>query len=208
MKALTSRRGLLAGAASVLVAGKAVALASTLSQLPAVNMKVVQHAMAAMQRCKTKLDATDRLAIVDFALASRTPRMHLVDLNNGAVRSILVAHGRGSDPGYTGWLSRFSNAPGSYASSAGGYATGIAYEGAHGRSMRLIGLDDTNSNAESREIVVHSAPYVDEARAASSGKIGRSEGCFAVEKTALEAVFAHLGSGRFLYADRINVTES
>ena len=32
--------------------------------------------------------------------------------------------------------------------------------GAHGRSMRLEGLDPTNSNALSREIVVHGAWYV------------------------------------------------
>jgi hypothetical protein len=85
-----------------------------------------------------------------------------VNLADGRTRSHLVAHGRGSDPAHTGWLERFSNEPRSNATSAGAYKTGSLYVGAHGRSMRLEGLDPTNSNALSRAIVVHGAWYVNE----------------------------------------------
>jgi hypothetical protein len=92
----------------------------------------------------------------------------------------LVAHGRGSDPGRTGWLGRFSNEPHSNATSAGAYRTGDFYVNAHGRSMRLDGLDPTNSNAPSRAIVVHGAWYANERVISQSGVLGRSEGFFAV----------------------------
>lgn len=196
-----SRRAFLGGAAASLVASGASA--NILSSQPAsgLNMALVRRAIAAMHKQAAQLAATDRLAVVDFSLASRLPRMHLIDLKARSVRSVLVAHGRGSDPGYTGWLTRFSNVPGSYASSAGGYVTGPVYTGKHGRSLRLMGLNDTNSNAERRAIVIHAAWYVNEARAKSVGKIGRSEGCFAVAQSSLDPVMDHLGTGRFLYAE-------
>jgi hypothetical protein len=59
--------------------------------------------------------------------------------------------------GYTVWLERFSNELHSNATSAGTYKTGSRYVGVHGHSMRLEGLDPTNSNALSRAIVVHGA---------------------------------------------------
>jgi hypothetical protein len=128
------------------------------------------------------------------------PRLHLVDMTSGAVQTLLVAHGRGSDPERTGWLSRFSNAPGSDATSEGAYVTGNYYFGAHGPSMRLIGLDPTNSNAESRAIVVHAAWYVGPEMLRTHGMLGRSEGCFAVSAADLPAMLVRLGPGRLLVA--------
>ena len=203
MKSNISRRGLLTTGAALLVAGQARAATLPVPQAGPVNMDLVRRAIAAMHRRKAALAAMDRLAVVDFSLASRAPRMHLVDLEKNAIRSVLVAHGRGSDPHFTGWLNRFSNTPGSYASSAGSYVTGPAYVGKHGKSLRLAGMDDTNSNAEERAIVIHAASYVSAAQARAAGKIGRSEGCFAVAAPALEPVLSHLGTGRFLYAEKI-----
>jgi len=124
-----------------------------------------------------------------------------VNLHDGTVSSHLVAHGRGSDPLHTGWLKRFSNAPGSKASSEGAYKTGAAYIGAHGNSIRLEGLDPTNDNALSRGIVVHSAWYVSAEIVGHVGMLGRSEGCFAVAGSSLAEVMTKLGPGRLLYAD-------
>ena len=198
-----SRRGLLTTGAALLVAGHANAAAFPASRDSTLNMGLVRRAIAAMHERHAELAAMDRLAVVDFSLASRLPRMHLIDLEKSAVRSVLVAHGRGSDPDFTGWLSRFSNAPGSYASSEGSYVTGPAYVGEHGRSLRLVGMDKTNSNAEERAIVIHAASYVNEPQARNTGKIGRSEGCFAVAGASLDPVLSHLGTGRFLYAEKL-----
>lgn len=198
-----SRRAFLGATAASLVAAKSKANILDTPHAAGVNQAMVRRALAAMRRQTANLTATDRLAVVDFALPSRAPRMHLIDLNARTIRSVLVAHGIGSDPDYTGWLQHFSNVPGSNASSDGSYVTGPAYIGQHGRSLRLNGLSRTNSNANERAIVIHSAWYVSKAQAVSAGKIGRSNGCFAVAKPSLEDVLTHLGTGRFLYAEKM-----
>src|SRR5437763_16854276 len=85
-------------------------------------------------RAKAALDqhgiaARDTIAIADFSKPSSEPRFHLVDLASGQVESHRVAHGRGSDPAHSGYLERFSNDFGSYATSNGTYTTGDYYDG-------------------------------------------------------------------------------
>ncbi|HEY2398724.1 MAG TPA: murein L,D-transpeptidase catalytic domain family protein, partial [Steroidobacteraceae bacterium] len=105
-------------------------------------------------------------------------------------------------PAHTGWLERFSNEPHSNATSAGAYRTGELYVGAHGRSIRLDGLDPTNSNAAGRAIVVHGAWYVSQSTISRNGTLGRSQGCLAVANSSLEEIIATLGPGRLIYAGR------
>jgi hypothetical protein len=166
---------------------------------------LLRRALDALDRQPDSITCRDFIAIADFSRPSHAPRLHLVNLADGHVRSHLVAHGRGSDPLRTGWLKRFSNVPGSNASSAGAYRTGAPYVGAHGHSIRLEGLDPTNNGALSRGIVVHSAWYVSEEVVRHFGMPGRSEGCFAVAGTSLSEVMLKLGPGRLLYADNLNV---
>jgi hypothetical protein len=170
-----------------------------------VSPALLQRALEALDRHQDSLIHRDIIGIADFSLPSRAPRFHLVNLADGSVRSHLVAHGRGSDPLRTGWLKRFSNAPGSNASSAGAYRTGASYVGAHGHSLRLEGLDPTNDNALSRGIVVHCAWYVSDDVIGHFGMPGRSEGCFALAAASLPEVMTKLAPGRLLYADNLNV---
>jgi L,D-transpeptidase catalytic domain len=163
---------------------------------------LLERALGASDRLRDSIPQRDFIGVADFSLHSRTPRFHLVNLTDGSVRSHLVAHGRGSDPSHSGWLERFSNEPLSNATSAGAYRTGAVYTGSHGHSIRLDGLDLTNSNAASRAIVVHGAWYVSEAMIDLYGMLGRSQGCFAVANSSLEEIISILGPGRLLYADR------
>jgi len=165
------------------------------------------HDIAAteLRRRGASIAIGDTVAIADFGAPSSVPRLHLVDMTTGSVESFLVAHGRGSDPDHSGWLRRFSNDPGSYCTSQGAYRTLGYYEGAHGHSMRLAGLDETNDKAEARAIVVHSAKYVSASIARDTGVLGRSEGCFAVAEADLPHVLARLGPGRLLIAGRFAV---
>ena len=163
---------------------------------------LLRRAIDALEQHHDSIPYRDFIGVADFSLPSRTPRFHLVKLADGSVRSHLVAHGRGSDPSRTGWLERFSNEPRSNATSAGAYRTGSPYVGAHGRSMRLDGLDPTNSNALSRAIVVHGAWYVNEEVIGYSGMLGRSQGCFAVADSSLPEIMTVLGPGRLIYADK------
>src|SRR3546814_4096269 len=94
--------------------------------------------------------------------------------------SFRVAHGSGSDPEHDGWLKWFSNEPGSNATSRGAYITWEWYTGRYGTSVRLGGLDADNSNTLERLIVMHAADYATPAHVARWGRLGRSNGCFAM----------------------------
>jgi hypothetical protein len=171
---------------------------------PAIDPRIVARARAAFDRHRNSLTHIDVVGIADFSKASRESRFYLLDTTSGRVTRHLVAHGRGSDPAHTGFLQRFSNAVGSEASSNGAYVTTEHYPGRYGRSMRVRGLDYSNSNAEARAIVVHSAWYAEpNMLATNNGMLGRSEGCFALPYQSLQEVLARLGPGRFLYADRL-----
>lgn len=150
-----------------------------------------------------KLWIRDSVGIVDFSKPSSEPRFFVVDLASGAVESHLVAHGRGSDPAHSGWLERFSNDFGSYASSNGTYTTGDYYDGKYGLSMKVDGLDWSNNNAEPRAIVIHNAWYAEPEMIQQHGMLGRSEGCFAMPKTSQWAVMRKLAGGRMIYADKL-----
>ena len=159
-------------------------------------------------RAKTALDrhqiyARDSIGIVDFSKPSSEPRFYLVDLASGNVESHLVCHGRGSDPGHSGYLERFSNNFGSYATSNGTYTTGDYYQGKYGLSLRVNGLDASNSNADARAIVIHNAWYAEPEMIQLHGQLGRSEGCFAMPKTSQYEVMRKLAGGRMIYADKL-----
>ena len=164
---------------------------------------LLAEARAALATHASYVGRPDKIGLVDFALPSRERRFYLVDLEGGRIEHMwLVAHGKGSDLGNTGYLQRFSNDPGSNASSRGAYVTATPYYGKHGRSQRLIGLDSENNMALDRAIVIHGASYVDPTMIDEHGRIGRSFGCFAVEDCEISRVMGALGEGRLLYAGK------
>ncbi|MFC0202959.1 murein L,D-transpeptidase catalytic domain family protein [Novosphingobium soli] len=168
----------------------------------AVEPRLLERALAALDRHAARIKLRDRIAVVDFTAPSAEPRLHFLDVVSGKATRLLVAHGSGSDPGHTGYLKSFSNAFGSNASCEGAFLASDYYVGRHGRSQRLLGLDPTNSNALDRAIVVHSAWYANDDMIAAHGKLGRSQGCFAVGEDKLDDVFGFLGQGRMIYAAR------
>jgi len=162
---------------------------------------LLARARAALDSHSSMIANRNLVALVDFGEKSHVPRLQLLDMGNGRVLSThLVAHGRGSDPDNSGWAKRFSNQPGSNASSQGAFLTGPTYVGKHGRSRKLQGLDPENCNALERGIVIHAASYVDLAMAESQGRIGRSQGCFAVSSADIYDVLTRLMPGTLLFA--------
>jgi hypothetical protein len=208
-----SRRTLLKSAAVVgglAALGHAVpafALGATENEIAstpeAVPPALLKRALAALNRNAARIPHRDRMVVVDFSTSSARRRLHVVDLVSGQTTSMLVAHGRGSDPAHTGWLQRFSNQPGSNASSQGAYLTSDYYTGQHGHSQRLVGLDPTNDNALARAIVIHAAWYAEPEMIPTHRMLGRSEGCFAVGEAQLSGLFGRLGEGRMIYADKV-----
>lgn len=137
----------------------------------------------------------DYVAIADFSRPSTQKRLSVIRMTDGSVVSYWVAHGSGSGGLYA---EKFSNKEGSHMSSLGIYLTGGEYEGAHGRSMRLRGMESTNSAAEERAIVMHKADYVSQAFIDKNGMLGRSWGCPAVENRYIDRLIDQLDGGAVL----------
>lgn len=121
------------------------------------------------------------LTIVDFSLKSSQKRLWIIDLKNSKLLfNTLVAHGQGSG---LDLATNFSDKTNSHQSSLGFYITSETYEGKHGFSMRLEGLDKGfNSHAKVRAVVVHGADYVSQDFINRTGRLGRSYGCPALPK--------------------------
>jgi len=92
--------------------------------------------------------------LIDMSLPSGRNRFFVVDLKkNSIIFAGLVAHGSCNET----FLAhpRFSNAAKSGCSSLGKYSVGRFYVGKYGKSYRLAGLDNTNSRAYDRAVVIH-----------------------------------------------------
>ena len=155
---------------------------------------------------KLKNDPSSReryWAIVDFNQPSTSKRLYVFDAVEKKVERYYVAHGRGSE-GTAGnnIPAIFSNQSGSNSSSLGIYRALDEYNGHHGRSLRLEGLEPTNSNALSRAVVMHTADYVSDAFIRETGRIGRSEGCFAVERSVGNTLIDELKDGAYIIASK------
>lgn len=136
------------------------------------------------------------MTIINFNASSRTKRMHVIDLDHSTVKRYLVAHGKNS--GYD-IATMFSNEINSNRSSLGAYTTMETYSGSHGLSLRLRGLETSNNNAEIRDIVMHGADYVSDVIAATQDRLGRSEGCPAVDLAVIETLIPQVADGSLLY---------
>lgn len=195
------KAGLAAGALTALP-GKVFAQAWSVS---AQHRKVLDIAREQVERNRARLWRTDVVGVADFALPSSLPRFHFADLEKGQVRSFLVAHGKGSDPEHDGFLKTFSNVPNSLATSRGAYVTYEWYAGKYGTSIRLGGVDGDNSNALERAIVLHPAWYANPDMLGKWGKLGRSDGCFAMGEQDFNEALWHLSGGRLIYADKLGL---
>lgn len=207
MSARLNRREMLGVAAAAGVSLAAPARAMTIPAVPdgrtPYERKLLEVASREKDRVAAQLWRTDVVGIADFGVPSWKPRLHFANLEDGTVRSFLTAHGKGSDREHDGWLKNFSNQPGSEATSRGAYLTAEWYKGKYGTSIRLLGLDPDNATALERAIVMHPAWYAEPAMVARWGKIGRSEGCFAMAPEDFREALWRLSGGRLLFADRI-----
>jgi hypothetical protein len=139
----------------------------------------------------------DILTVIDFSLTSCNRRLWIIDLESKQVLfHDYVAHGRNSGENEAGI---FSNTSGSYMSSIGFYVTGETYQGKHGLSMFLEGMDtEFNSNARNRAIVMHGADYVSSDFIKKYGRLGRSLGCPSVSMEIHQQVIDTIKDGSTL----------
>lgn len=165
-------------------------------KIPAMAKK---KALAYFELYKNQIPNKEYISIFDASRISSQPRLFLIHMPTGNVESYLVAHGRGSDTNHDGYAEKFSNTPNSNATSLGFYLTENTYYGENGLSLRLKGLEASNSNAYARAIVIHGADYVSPKIATTQNKIGRSFGCPAVEIKHAKALINKIRAGSILY---------
>lgn len=116
------------------------------------------------------------LTLVDFSLSSNMKRLWVIDLDKNIILfQTLVAHGRNTGEEFA---QVFSNQAESFKSSVGFYSTGEIYDGKHGMSLKLDGLEKgLNDKARERAVVMHGADYVSESFIKQNKRLGRSLGC-------------------------------
>lgn len=148
---------------------------NTISTLP--KLESFTKALEGFYALKAKGQITkDILTLVDFSLSSNTKRLWVIDLSTKTILfHSLVAHGRNTGEEFA---NAFSNQSESFKSSLGFYATGEIYNGKHGKSLKLDGLErGVNDGARARGVVIHGADYVSESFIKNHSRLGRSQGC-------------------------------
>lgn len=147
-------------------------------------------------------DYNQNLAVfINFKIYSGKYRYFVYDLkNNKILQKAIVAHGDGSVVKNSNAL-QFSNLDGSHQSSLGKYEIKESYTGKFGKAYRLDGLDETNSNARSRAIVLHSYYCIPDNE--SSNPACLSFGCPMLSKNAFDETARYVDSSKqpiLLYA--------
>jgi hypothetical protein len=145
-----------------------------------------------------KVENYDVISIVDFSKASSEKRLYVLDLKNYKVLfNTYVAHGMNSGKEFA---QKFSNDPSSDKSSLGFYETLGTYNGEHGYSLKLEGIEKgINDNANKRNIVMHGADYVGASMVRSHGYIGRSWGCPAIPPALQIPIIQKIKNGTCLF---------
>jgi hypothetical protein len=134
--------------------------------------------------------------VTDYSKKSGEPRMHIITLDaqgRAKVESVKTSHGKGSDLDNDGMMDCFNSGSGEQGTPRGAHVTGGTYDGKHGNSLRLHGLDKENANTCSRAVVIHKSEYI------AWPTPGRSYGCPALDPAVCEDVINTIQGGTFVY---------
>ncbi|WP_332911234.1 murein L,D-transpeptidase catalytic domain family protein [Algoriphagus boritolerans] len=161
------------------------------------NYEALNYALEGWEKLGKELKKP-LLTVIDFTLPSTEKRLWVIDVEKREILlNSVVAHGRN-----TGELmaKSFSNTPESFQSSLGFFKTAETYQGKHGYSLRLDGLEKGfNDQARARAIVIHGADYASEEFAKSTGRLGRSLGCPALPPDLSSKVIDLIKDGSLLF---------
>ena len=185
---------------------------TSLSEKLNINSKAFILAMKGYEKLKQlgKIANQRYLTIADMSMASKSQRLYIIDMEKQELLiQTFVAHGKNSGLLFA---KQFSNSLGSFQSSLGFYITGNSYQGKHGKSLVLKGVESgINDKAEQRAIVLHGADYANQSFVNQQGYLGRSLGCPAVPNNKVEAIIRAIqgASCLFVYApDKIYLKQS
>jgi len=161
-----------------------------------VDYKAFRQAIAGYNKMGTKSNSI--ITLIDFTKPSTEERFYVFDIKQKKMlHSSHVSHGRNSGENYA---TSFSNQKGSYKSSLGFYLTENTYQGKHGYSLILSGLEEgINDKAKERAIVIHGASYSNPSIIAGNGRLGRSLGCPALPEAVSKSIINTIKNGSLLY---------
>lgn len=179
--------------------GLSFAASKQAQNLSNLNPKVLKLALIAYNNAKEAgYIKNEYLTIVDYSVPSSEPRMWVIDMKNQDLAFYThVSHGMNSGGNIP---TEFSNISGSNQSSLGVYITDNVYYGKHGKSLNLNGIEKGyNNNALARRIVVHAADYVSDDFIQRVGRLGRSQGCFAVKQEVSSEIIDTIKGGSVIF---------
>ena len=182
-------------------ADNAIATSASFAEIGALDRDVLDLALGAAS-CAVRSGAVKSprtLTVIDYSRPSSQERLWVLDIKTGELLyEELVAHGQGTGADKA---TRFSNNDESHQTSLGLFVTDTTYVGKNGYSLRLDGLDKGyNDRARQRAIVMHGAPYVNEAFVKANGRLGRSWGCPAVSDAVARELIDRVKGGNLVFA--------
>jgi hypothetical protein len=140
--------------------GTASQITPNTAPLEEVNRRIEEKAKEALAFCQLNDYNTDFAILIDMSIHSGKYRMFIYDFNRQEIeRKALCAHGSGRDNmRSTGARPLFGNVEGSLLTSLGKYRIGTRSYSQYGINVhyKLHGLEESNSNAFRRIIVLHS----------------------------------------------------
>jgi L,D-transpeptidase catalytic domain len=153
------------------------------------------QAASIQEYAKTNRFNTEYFFLVDMSIPSGKKRFFVYNVKKDAIEyASLVAHGFGSTKPDHDQL-EFSNIPNSYQTSLGKYKIGYSYNGTFGLAYKLYGLDNTNSKAFERAIVLHSLNEVPDTETYPNN-ICQSAGCPMVSPSSLVILDKYIKSSQ------------
>jgi hypothetical protein len=165
------------------------------------SYNIFELAMAGLKKI-SEIENKKIITIIDFSKPSTQERFFVIDLvNKKILYKTLVAHGKNSGENKA---ESFSNDSKSLKSCLGFFVTAETYNGKHGYSLSLDGLEPgINDNARMRSIVIHGADYVSSGFAQKYGRLGRSWGCPALPVSITKEIIDKISEGSclFIYGD-------
>lgn len=166
---------------------------------PDLNYKAFETALKGFVKLQLedKIENTKYLTVIDMSRSANDHRFFVINLSEKRVEhKSVVAHGRNTGGEYA---RHFSNKEGSFKTSLGFYRTAETYHGKHGLSLRLDGLENSNSNARDRAIVIHAADYVSQSFIKKFGRLGRSLGCPSLPTEGYDEIVETIKEGTLLF---------
>lgn len=139
--------------------------------------QLILYAKVLKQYAKKNGFDTNFAFFSNMGMRSNKKRFFVINLATMQIeQSGLVAHGRGQGPSV--YDKQYSNQEGSKCTSLGRYKIFGKYKGGYGEAYKMAGLDSTNKNAYSRNIVLHAMGCIPDKDGVMPACV--SEGCPAV----------------------------